>query len=86
MVLTFESVEEIVKNDHSNIADEHFFSCGTVITILKKVILCVDEILKYDHSNEQYFPVVLLIMLHKVDLTFESVKEILKHDHSNESY
>jgi len=35
---------------------------------------------------EQYFPVVLYIMLSKVVLTFESVDEILKCDHSNESY
>ena len=35
---------------------------------------------------EQYFPVVLFIMLFKVILTFESVNEILKCDHSNESY
>ena len=35
---------------------------------------------------EQYFPVVLFIMLYKVALTFESVDEILKCDHSNESY
>ena len=35
---------------------------------------------------EQYFPVVLFIMLYKVVLTFESVHEILKCDHSNESY
>ena len=31
---------------------------------------------------EQYFPVVLFIMLYKVVLTFESVDEILKCDHS----
>ena len=35
---------------------------------------------------EQYFTVVLFIMLYKVVLTFESVDEILKFDHSNESY
>ena len=35
-------------------------------------------------ATEQYFPVVLFIMLHKVVLTFESVHEILKCDHSNE--
>ena len=35
---------------------------------------------------EQFFPVVLFIMLYKVILTFESVDEILKCDHSNESY
>ena len=37
-------------------------------------------------ATEQYFPVVLLIMLYKVVLTFEFVDEILKCDHSNESY
>ena len=36
--------------------------------------------------TEQYFPVVLFIMLCKVVLTFESVDEILKCDHLNESY
>ena len=36
--------------------------------------------------TEQYFPVVLFIMLYKVVLTFESVNEILKCDHPNESY
>ena len=35
---------------------------------------------------EQYFPVVLFIMLYKVVLTFESVDEILWCDHSDESY
>ena len=37
-------------------------------------------------ATEQYFPVVLFIMLYKVILTFESVDEILKCDHSNKSY
>ena len=35
---------------------------------------------------EQYFPVVLFIMLFKVVLTFESADEIPMCDHSNESY
>ena len=37
-------------------------------------------------ATEQYFPVVLFIMLYKVVLTFGSVDEILKCDHSNESH
>ena len=37
-------------------------------------------------ATEQYFPVVLFIMLYKVVSTFESVDEILKCDHSTESY
>ena len=35
---------------------------------------------------EQYFPVLLFIMMYKVVLTLESVDKILKCDHSNESY
>ena len=37
-------------------------------------------------ATEQYFPVVLLVKLYKVVLTFESVDEVLWCDHSNESY
>ena len=37
-------------------------------------------------ATEQYFPVVLFIMLCKVVLSSESVGEILKCDHSNEGY
>ena len=37
-------------------------------------------------ATEQYFTVVLFIMLYKVVLTFESVDEFLRCDHSNESY
>ena len=37
-------------------------------------------------ATEQYFPVVLFIILYKVVLTFDSVDEILWCDHSNESY
>ena len=35
---------------------------------------------------EQYFHVVLFIMLYKVVLTFKSVDETLACNHSNESY
>ena len=62
--------------------------------LLMKVVLAyesIDEIVKCDNpmqmkATEQYFLVVLLIMLYKVVLTFEFVDEILKCDHSNESY
>ena len=36
-------------------------------------------------ATEQYFPVVLFIMLHKVILTFKSSNEVLKCEHSNQS-
>ena len=48
----------------------------------------VDKMLSvtiHKKATEQYFPVVLFIMLYKVVLTFESMDEILKCDHSNES-
>ena len=37
-------------------------------------------------ATEQYFPVVLISILYKILLAFESVDEILKCDHSNKSY
>ena len=37
-------------------------------------------------ATEKYFPVILFIMLCKVNLRFKSVNKILKCDHSNESY
>jgi len=37
-------------------------------------------------ATEQYFPVVLFIMLYQMVLTLESVDEVLKCDHLNESY
>ena len=39
----------------------------------------------YMKTIEQYFPIVLFIMLYKVVPTFESVDKILKCDHLNES-
>ena len=72
--------------------EDAVLSCGAVSRSPKKVVLTfesVDEILKCDiqmKATEQYFPVVLFIMLYKVVLPFECVDEILKCDHSNESY
>ena len=37
-------------------------------------------------ATDQYFPVMLFIVLYKVVLAFESVDEILMCDYSNESY
>ena len=54
--------------------------------MLHKVVLSfelMDKILKCDQSNEslteQYFPVVLFILLYKVVLSFTSVDEILNY-------
>ena len=37
-------------------------------------------------ATEQYFPVVLFMMLYKVVLSFEFLNEIVKCDCSNKSY
>ena len=37
-------------------------------------------------ATEQYFPVVLFIMLYKVVIAFESVDVILKYNYSNDSF
>ena len=90
VVLTFESVGEILWCDHSNKSYWAVPSCGIVNYSVEGLIVeTADEILWCDHSvkaTEQHFPVVLFIMLYKVVLTFESVYEILWCDHSNESY
>ena len=55
-----------------------------VLYVLYKVLLTFVTIQM--KATEQYFPVVLFIMVYKVVLTFGSVGQILKCDHSNESY
>ena len=56
MVLTFETVDEILKCDHSNESYRAVLSCGAVYyTVLGgSNVLSLDEILKCDHSNESY--------------------------------
>ena len=93
MVLTFESLDEIVKCDHSNeqFGIEQYFPV-VLFTLLYKVVLMfmsVDEILNVTiqmKAFEPYLPVMLLTVLYKVVLTFVSMDEILKYDHSNEIY
>ena len=53
----------------------HFWVCGWNPMVWPQI-----------KATEQYFPVVVVITLYKVILTFESVNEILWCDHSNESY
>ena len=57
VVLTFESVDEILKCDHSNGSYRAVLSCSAVYYAIHLVVLTfesVDEILKCDHSNESY--------------------------------
>jgi len=56
VVLTFASVDEILKCDIQMIATEQFFPVVLFIMLYKLVLPfeSVDEILKCDHSNESY--------------------------------
>ena len=50
--------------------------------------MCIDSFGMTNHmkTTENYFPVILFVILNKVVLTVISTDEILKCDHSNESY
>jgi len=79
VVLTFESVDEILKCDHSNESYWAVLSCGAVYYVLQS-----------DHSNPSYWTVfyhgtVYYAVQGRV-LISESVDGILESDHSNESY
>ena len=75
-------------------ASEKYFHCYTVLgssdsSVAFNSKLAVNfkvSVAIQVKATEQYFPMVLFIMLYKVVLTFESVDEILKCDHSNKSY
>ena len=56
------------------------------VMLLSKVILTFKSVAIPVKAIEQYFHVVLFIMLYKVALTLKYVDETLVCDHSNESY
>ena len=91
VVLTFQSVDKILKRDHSNESHWAVFSCYAVYYV-ENLLLTFEsrhEILVWlfkMKATKPYLPVVLFIMLYKVVLTFESVNGILNCDHPNESY
>jgi len=85
-------MDETIVCDHSYESYWRAHSCGTVYyavqggsNFLSLWIKpsCVTIQMK---AIEQYFHVVLFIMLYKVVLSFKSVDETLVCDHSNESY
>ena len=92
VVVTFQSVDEMLWCDYSNESYWAVLSCGSGYYALQgDSNLLSLRVKSYGvtiemKATEQYFPVVLFIMLYKVVLTFESVDEILWCGHSNESY
>ena len=80
MVLTFESVDEILQCDHSNESYWAVLSCGTVYYAIQgysNFWVCGWNLTIQMKAIEQFFLVVLFIMLCKVVLSLESVGEIL---------
>ena len=78
----------MLRCEQLNESDWAAISCGTVYEVAwafesVEKILGVTTQMK---ATEQYFSVVLFIMLYKVVLTFESLDKILWCDHLNESY
>ena len=91
VVLTFESVDEILKCDHSNESYWAVLSCGTVYYAVQggsNFWVCGwnPKVWPFKWKLLSNFPVLLFFMLYKVVLSFESADEILKCDHSSESY
>ena len=86
----FESVDEILKCDHSNESYWAVLSCGTDYYAVSGSTFWVSvkfwSVTIQMKATELYLHVIVFGMLYEVVLMFESVDEILKCDHSNESY
>ena len=57
VIPTFESVNKILKCNHTNEATEQYFDVVVLFIMLYKVVLTsesVNKFLKCDHSNESY--------------------------------
>ena len=75
MSLTYESVDEILKCDHSNEGYRAVLFCGSFLVRHKVVpaFVPVNEILKCGHSKltEQYLSIVFFFSLYKKVLSFD---------------
>ena len=88
VVLTFEAMGEILKCYHSNESYWTVLDCGTLYYAVQggfNFWVCGWNPkvwpFRWKLVRGTQFPVVLLIMLYKVVLTFESMDELLKCDH-----
>ena len=82
VVLTFESVDEILKCDHSNESyREHYFPVELFIMLYKVILILVSvyEIRKCDYSDKSCWALPPCG-------TFKSGDKILEHVDRNESY
>ena len=87
-VLSFECMREILWSDHWNERSWAVLSFGTVHYVVQSgscfwVWMRRSSVTKQMKVTEEYFPVVVLIMLYEIVLNFEAVDEIRKCDHIN---
>ena len=90
VVLPFESLDEILQCGHSSESYWAVLSCGTVYYAVQGgstfwVWMKSLSVTIRTKATEQYFPVVLFVVLYKVVLTFAYLDEIPLCDHSNET-
>ena len=86
MVITFESEDEILWKLLSSSFLRCCLLCYTSWFQLFRPWAKSSSVTIRMKATEQFFPVMLFIMLYKLILTFEPVDEILQYDHSNEFF
>ena len=84
VVLSFESVDEILTCNHSNVYYWEVLSFHYAVQSGSNFWVCGRNLIMTIHLKppEQYFPMLLIIMKHKVVLCFEFVEETLMCDYS----
>ena len=90
VVLSFECMHDILWCDHSNKMYWEVPSCDIVYYAVQSgsyfwVWVRRSSVTIQMKATEEYFPVVVLIMLYEIVVNFETVDEFRKCDHINES-
>ena len=87
MILTFESLDEFLKCNHSSESYWAVLSCGVVYYVEQdgSVFRLGGWDTKVWHSSKSYFPEVSFFKLYKVVLGFKIVNKILKSNNLNET-
>ena len=75
VVLTFESMDEILKCDHSNESYQEVLSCGAVYYTVQggSNLASVDKILKHDSCNENYWAGISCGAIHFIPFSYFNV-------------
>ena len=89
LALIFESVNEILRCDHSNKSYWAALSCGAVYYVVQggSNFKSVYEILKCDHSNQCYWAVLscAAVYFSCVTVAYDFMSQVPQHNHFNVS-